>query len=227
MDWNNDQKQDLVAGDTQGHVWVFLNNGENGIPELGPGRRIAADNKLIRAERKVYNRIGGKPVLSRVIPANHNFAKKYSKIHVADWNDDGLKDLLVGHVKNILFYKNTGTLTAPRFQSPTRIPFPENSLPIKPSPYVIDWDGDGKKDLLVGSADPTILFFRNTGTNRRPGLEKGTPLNLTGARFDETFEHRFTVTDWNNDGKKDLIVGNRCRRKVPCLGGNIWLFLGK
>ena len=227
VDWNHDQKKDLVAGDTQGNVWVFLNTSKNRSTVLGPGRRVEVDGKPISAKRKVYKRIGGKPVLDRVIPASHELAKKYSKIHVADWDGDGLKDLLVGHIHHIIFYKNAGTPNAPRFQSPARIPVPEDALPKKPSPYIIDWDGDGKKDLLVGSADPKILFFRNTGTNHQPQLDKGIPLNLDGDRFEETFEHRFTVTDWNNDGKKDLIVGNRCRRKVPCQGGNVWLFLGK
>ncbi len=227
MDWNNDRKKDLIAGDTQGNVWVFINSAEKGMPELTDGKRVAADGKLITAKHKEYKRIGGKPVLNKVLPASHELAKKYSKIHMADWDEDGLKDLLVGHINNIILYKNIGTLTVPRFQAPTRIPIPENTLPVKPSPYVVDWDGDGKKDLLVGSAKPKILFYRNIGANNQPQLTQGIPLILQGARFDETYEYRFTVTDWNNDGKKDLVVGNRCRRKEPCFGGNIWLFLGK
>ncbi|HID31917.1 MAG TPA: VCBS repeat-containing protein [bacterium (Candidatus Stahlbacteria)] len=37
------------------------------------------------------------------------------------------------------------------------------------SPYVYDWDGDGKKDLLVGQFHyGKVRFYRNTGTNNNP-----------------------------------------------------------
>lgn len=227
VDWNHDQKKDLIAGDTEGNIWVFINQGSGVSPVLMAGKQVAAGGKLIHAQRRIYKRVDGRPVLDRIIPASHELAEKYSKIHMADWDADGLQDLLVGHVHHILLYKNVGTASFPKFLSPTCIETPENLLPVKPSPYVVDWDGDGKKDLLVGSADPKILFYRNIGTPDAPKLSKGVPLTLNGERFDETFEWRFAVTDWNNDGKQDLVVGNRCRRKKPCLGGNLWLFLGK
>ncbi len=33
---------------------------------------------------------------------------------------------------------------------------------------------------------------------------------------------RIDVADWNNDGKKDILMGNYSQRT-----GNIWVFLGK
>lgn len=37
------------------------------------------------------------------------------------------------------------------------------------SPFIIDWDGDGKQDLLLGQFDVgRIRFYANTGTNYNP-----------------------------------------------------------
>ena len=37
------------------------------------------------------------------------------------------------------------------------------------SPFVIDWDGDGKQDLLLGQFDGgRIRFYANMGTNYNP-----------------------------------------------------------
>jgi hypothetical protein len=37
------------------------------------------------------------------------------------------------------------------------------------TPVIYDWDGDGKRDLLVGQfGDGKMKIFRNLGTNREP-----------------------------------------------------------
>lgn len=39
-------------------------------------------------------------------------------------------------------------------------------------PLAVDWDGDGRKDLLVGQfAGGKIRFYRNTGTDEAPRFE--------------------------------------------------------
>ena len=208
MDWNNDGNNDLIAGDTEGNVWLFLNIGTKTEPKLAKVKRVEAD---------------GKPITAR----SHYLAEVYSKIHMADWDGDGLKDLLVGHDNTIILYKNVGTQSAPSLQEPTRIDITAGNFPSRPSPYVIDWDGDGKKDLLAGSERPKIHFYRNIGTDKNPQLARGKVLNLEGPGFDSGYRCRIEVTDWNNDGKQDILVGNRCSGQKPSSGGNIWLFLGK
>jgi hypothetical protein len=226
VDWDNDGKKDLIAGDTEGNVTLFLNVGTKEKPELAKGKAVEAD---------------GKPIKS----GSHPLAGTYSKLHMADWDGDGLRDLLIGHSYTIIMYKNVGTESAPRFQSPTLIKAPEESnphtpvrdwdgdgkpdanFPLRPSPYVVDWDGDGKKDLLVGCESPRVIFYRNVGSDTKPKLAKGEELKLTGSGFGSGYRCRIDVTDWNNDGKKDLLVGNRCRGEKPSSGGNIWLFLGE
>jgi len=96
----------------------------------------------------------------------------------------------------------------------------------RPSPYVVDWDGDGKKDMLFGTERAEIYFFRNAGTNEKPELEVGKKLALTGGDFSKGYRCRIDVADWNADGKLDLLVGNFYSYKKP-MGGNVWLFLAK
>lgn len=39
------------------------------------------------------------------------------------------------------------------------------------SPYVYDWDGDGKKDLITGQfTSGKIRFYTNTGTDNNPAF---------------------------------------------------------
>jgi hypothetical protein len=96
----------------------------------------------------------------------------------------------------------------------------------RPSPYVLDWDEDGKMDLLFGTERAAVYFFRNVGTNQAPKLESGTKLDLANEEFAEGYRSRIDVTDWNGDGKQDILVGNFYSNKEPA-GGNIWLFLRK
>jgi hypothetical protein len=42
------------------------------------------------------------------------------------------------------------------------------------APYVVDFDGDGVRDLLVGQFGEGILWiYRNVGTNQQPKLAAG------------------------------------------------------
>ncbi len=223
MDWNRDGILDVLAGDSKGNVTLFKNVGTVQKPRLSAGVKVSADGKAIK---------GISPKYEKRADGNHYFVPQpglligiYSKIHWGDWNGDGLDDLLVGQSgpggHDLLFYKNTGTAEAPKLAKPEPIDLPEPAMS-RPSPYVVDWDGDGTKDLLFGTERPKVYFFRNEGTDSNPKLAKGKLVPLKGKDFDKGYRCRIDVVDWNEDGKQDLLVGNRTRS-----GGNIWLFLAK
>lgn len=217
MDWNNDGKKDLLSGDTKGQVWLYLNTGTQKEPVLSEGVRLQAGGKLI---------VGNPP---RFWGSDEKPMGIYSKIHFADWNGDGLRDLLVGqsgaNVRDLLFYKNIGTQNEPKLAKPEPLELPGPKMS-RPSPYVVDWDGDGKPDILFGAERLPLYFFRNAGTAQNPKLEKGKQLNLIGDDFCKGYRCRIDVTDWNGDGKLDILVGNFYSHQKP-IGGNIWLFLCK
>jgi hypothetical protein len=222
VDWNNDGKKDLISGDTKGQVWLFLNIGTDKEPVLAEGIRVQADGKPIigaRYQDETNNNSNNSETKSII---GH-----YSKLHFGDWNGDGLKDLMIGQDGDadhkLLFYRNIGTESDPKFAKPEPVELPGPTMS-RPSPYLIDWDQDGKQDILFGSERPSVYFFKNVGTNQSPKLEAGKKFDLTGGDFDKGYRCRIDVTDWNNDGKLDILVGNFYSYKEPH-AGNIWLFL--
>ncbi len=214
-----------------GTVTLFLNTGTAEQPKFAAGKLVEADGVPITGSKDHYKKVDGKYVVDRTDVGNHELAKIYSRIHMADWDADGLADLLVGHDHYIIIYRNAGTKSAPKLLGPVKIDVPGVSNILRPSPYVTDWDGDGKQDMLVGTESPKILFFRNIGTAEEPKLAEGESLNLDAPGFSASYRCRFGVTDWNNDGKKDLLVGDFYSSKKAKgkhdHGGRIWLFLGE
>jgi hypothetical protein len=145
---------------------------------------------------------------------------------VTDWNGDGKKDLLVGYQTSgkIALFLNLGTDAQPRFTNYTNLKTGDGSDIYHPSagcgspaPWVCDFDGDGKRDLLVGDGhDGTVWFYRNTNTDTNPILAPGVQL-MVGTNI-LTVGIRATpyVCDWDEDGLPDLLCGNG--------DGNVYFF---
>jgi hypothetical protein len=68
----------------------------------------------------------------------------------------------------------------------------------------VDWDNDGKHDLLVGDVNGSVTVYKNTNTNTNPVLDSGTFVLDNGDDRAAPI-----VDDWDRDtdGKKDLLVG--------------------
>lgn len=47
-------------------------------------------------------------------------------------------------------------------------------------PLVVDYDGDGKKDLLVSAFRGNIRFFKNVGSTKAPAFTEKEPLHAGG-----------------------------------------------
>lgn len=55
-----------------------------------------------------------------------------------------------------------------------------------PVPSAVDWDGDGRIDIVAGNAYGSIEFFRNIGTNRAPAWLPGRPVSSAGGPIQVT-----------------------------------------
>jgi WD40 repeat protein len=130
-----------------------------------------------------------------------------SKINAFDWNEDGKKDILTGSKGGKVYaYINKGTNQEPVFDAAIEI-FNVKVEDKESAQYVVDWNSDGKKDIIAGSAAGEVSVFINSGTNQEPMFEKEKKLNDGG--LDVGSSSSPAVVDWNGDGKKDLVVGNR------------------
>jgi len=154
----------------------------------------------------------------------------YSVPSFVDWDNDNLKDLVIGTGSGyVRVYLNDGAESAPSFSDYFYAQSNGANLYCPPSgclgcfPRVVYWDADARKDLLVGQADGTVKIFLNVGADTDPNFDGGTFLQVgqPGAKTNIDVEYRATpsVVDWNNDEKKDLVVG--------ALDGKIHIFINE
>ena len=153
----------------------------------------------------------------------------YSVPSYIDWNNDGMNDLIIGakHIEyiedeiiqsgKVYVYLNEGQEDAPVFGQSFFAQSDANDLSCPVSgcmscfPRVVYWDADNRKDLLMGQSDGTIKIYLNVNTDEAPSFDSGTFLQVgpAGAKQIIYVSPRATPTavDWNNDSKKDLVVG--------------------
>ncbi len=194
--WDADARKDLLVGQANGTVKIFLNVGTDPDPLFDAGQLI-----------KVGVAAATLDVGARATPT------------LLDWDNDNMLDLVVGALDGkIRIYINCGCAggTPPTFyhtdasgifaqQAGQDLIVPS----ARSSPVVMDLDGDGAKDILTGNTSGQLLFYPNVGTDAAPTFSgyslvesDGAPIDLPGDPRSRPF-----VCDWTDDGRLDILIG--------------------
>ncbi len=135
---------------------------------------------------------------------------------VVDWNQDGKQDLVWGLADGTLQVTlNENTAAEPRFGTPLVVQVgPTESKATcdvgdRATFAIVDWNNDGRADLVLGGLDGKIHVLLNEATAGLPDFRSDTvvldganPLTVSSGRAS------VAVVDLNDDGRKDLVLGN-------------------
>jgi hypothetical protein len=169
VDWDQDGDDDLVCGNTSGNIGFIENLDGGNPPKWAAPVLLKAGDKIIHIQAGPNGSIQG--------PAEAKWG--YTVLNVADWNQDGLLDLIVNDIwGKVTWYKNIGRKGQPKLAPAQPVKVAWTGTPPKPAwnwwnpqgmelvtqwrttPCVIDWDKDGLMDLVMLDHEGYLTFFK-------------------------------------------------------------------
>lgn len=159
VDWDGDKDLDLIVGEIGGKVYLVPNEGTRTKPAFGKEQQLKSAGKPLRVDGDAGP-------------------------YVTDWDKDGDLDLFVGSADgSVSLYLNTGTRKQPKLSDGKKIVSDGSNTygpkaPTKPTRgtrskvCVVDWNRDGKLDLLVGDYTTQKTVQPKMTAERKAELDK-------------------------------------------------------
>jgi len=226
VDWDADGDLDIVCGNTSGRVLLFKNESGAGVeaPTWSAPQEILADGEPIHIQAGQNGGIQG--------PCEAKWG--YTTPAVADWDGDGLFDIVLNSIwGRVVWYRNTGTRAEPQFAAAQPVEVAWEGTPAKPAwnwwtpsphelvtqwrtkPLVLDLNGDTHNDLVMLDHEGYLAFFERQGSEQgkrlKPGQrifvdEQGAPLHLNDKIAGKSGRRQIELVDWDGDGALDLLI---------------------
>lgn len=195
----NDAKPTFVDIDNDGDLDLFCGIGESLLGGPRAGTIIGFRN----IGRKFYPKFVLDRGLTKDLP---DIGLNAFPVFI-DIDNDGDYDLLLGRDNNTLVYfQNSGTKKDPHWQRNDLLFSSVEKKSLWKIPTFVDVDNDGDYDLVYGTADGELYFYRNIGTKKRPRFryesDMFTPIRITGGAPSVFF------ADYDGDGDLDFISGD-------------------
>ena len=206
-DWDGDGLPDIIANSIWGQIVWFRNIGTRTAPQLSAAATIEVE----------WPDRAAKPAFIWWEPLGKELVTQWRTTPVAvDWTGDGLIDLvMLDHEGYLALYRRQRTAGGELQLLPgERILCDEKGEPLRLNPNpggrsgrrklcVVDWDGDGKLDLLVNSKNANWLRQTESRDGRWLFEDRG-PLAADNI---EAHDVGPTTVDWDGDGVPDLLAG--------------------
>jgi len=222
VDFNKDGQIDIVAGTFSGSPYLAIGTAK-GFEQPDQirdrdGERILL-NQFWNYETKKWDETNRCDPEGGVMARGHG-----TSAWATDWDHDGDYDLLLGDYDGGVIYLrlNEGSATNPAFAK-KNILLEADGKPIKidktATMRIVDWNGDGHGDLLLGSMGDTYRDDAGGGVWLFPGAESstmsfGAPITLVQPSPKGAHEPTrpdaglyIDLHDHEGDGDLDLIVG--------------------
>jgi hypothetical protein len=228
FDWDGDGDTDIVSGNTAGYIEFFenLSGPRVASPEWDAPRRLEVDGKPFRAMAGPNGSIQG--------PAEAKWG--YTTLTVADWNGDGLPDIVFNSIwGRVEWLENVGTRSIPKLAAPQSVEVEWPGAAPKPAwtwwtpkgkelvthwrttPVVYDFNRDGLADLAMLDSEGHLVFFERQRRDEQLILlppqkvfcdAEGRPLRLNNRAAGGSGRRKLCVVDWDGDGTLDLLLNS-------------------
>ena len=227
FDWDGDGLDDILAGNTAGQIAFIKNLGGSPVKWDAP-MLLEANGEVIHIQAGPSGSIQG--------PAEAKWG--YTTLSVADWDHDGLPDLIVNSIwGKIIWYENMGTRTKPLLAAAKPIEVEWEGQAPKPewnwwnpegkalvtqwrtTPVATDWTGDGLTDLVMLDHEGFLALYKREKRGDKLVLMPGervfrmegeeSPLRLNDGTAGKSGRRKISVVDFDGDGRRDIILNSQ------------------